>query len=75
MVLRCNSNYYTFSVSQFYGDEIIVRQVAEVSGNTASWSDVQFKATKASCVRITINDAGSDNVARISDVDIYGVAN
>ena len=48
------------------------KKVAEVSGNTESWSDVQFKATKASYVRITINDAGSDNIARIADVDIYG---
>ena len=49
------------------------KKVAEVNGNTASWSDVQFKETKASYVRITITDAGSDNIARIADVDIYGV--
>ena len=51
------------------------KKVAEVSGNTESWSDVQFKATKASFVRITVTDAGSDNIARIADVDIYGVVN
>ena len=50
-------------------------KVAEVSGNTQSWSDVQFKATKASYVRITVNDAGSDNIARIADIDIYGILN
>ena len=64
-----NTKSFTVEVSS---DNANWKKVAEVSGNTESWSDVQFKATKASYVRITINDAGSDNIARIADVDIYG---
>ena len=54
-------------------DNVSWKKVAEVLDNTDSWTDVKFKATKASYVSITINDAGSDKIARIADVDIYGV--
>ncbi len=67
-----NTKSFTVEVST---DNVNWTKAAEVSGNTASWSDVQFKATKASYVRITVTDAGSDNIARIADVDIYGMLN
>ena len=67
-----NTRGFTVEVST---DNENWKKVAEVSGNTASWSDVQFKAAKASYVRITVEDAGSDSIARIADVDIYGVLN
>ena len=67
-----NTKSFTVEVST---DNTNWTKVAEVSGNTESWSDVQFKAVKASYVRITVDNAGSDNIARIADVDIYGVVN
>ena len=64
-----NTKRFTVEVSS---DGINWKKAAEVSGNTDSWTDVQFKAVKGSYVRVTINDAGADNIARIADIDIYG---
>ncbi len=66
-----NTKSFTVEVST---DNVNWTTAAEVKGNTASWSDVQFKSVKASYLRIAINEAGSDNIARIADVDIYGIA-
>lgn len=67
-----NTKSFTVEVST---DGINWKKAAVVSGNTDSWSDVQFKAIKGSYVRVTITEAGSDNIARIADVDIYGTLN
>ncbi len=64
-----NTKNFTVEVST---DGTNWKKAAEVSGNTDSWTDVQFKAVKGSFVRVTITDAGSDNIARIADIDIYG---
>ncbi len=47
-------------------------KVAEVSDNTSKWSTLTFAETEGSYVRITITDAGSDGIARIADVNIFG---
>ena len=49
-------------------------KAAEVMGNTALRSVVKFKAVSGSFVKITITDPGEDGVARLADVDLYGVA-
>lgn len=64
-----NTKSFTVEVSS---DAVNWTKAAEVSGNSDSWSDIQFKAVKGSFVRVTINDAGRDNIARIADIDIYG---
>ncbi len=46
--------------------------VSEISDNTASWSNLKFKETQGAFLKITITDPGSDSIARIADVDIFG---
>ena len=64
-----NSKAYKIEVS---ADGQNWSKAAEVSGNTDSWNTVAFKAVKGSYVKITITDPGSDNIARIADIDIMG---
>lgn len=64
-----NTGSFTIEVSE---DGTSWKKAASVTGNKDSWTDVQFKAVKGSYVRITIDDAGADNIARIADIDIYG---
>lgn len=64
-----NTKAFTVEVSS---DGTNWTKAAEVNDNSASWNDVQFEAINGSYVRITITDAGSDGIARIADIDIYG---
>jgi len=41
-------------------------------GNTVNVTDIDLEPTVAKFMRITITNAGSDNIARIADVEIYG---
>lgn len=47
------------------------KTVATVKDNTDSWTNVSFTPAKASYVRITVTDAGADDIARIADIDIF----
>ena len=47
-------------------------EVAAVADNTADWSSITFEQINASYLRVTITDPGSDNTARIADINIYG---
>lgn len=42
-------------------------------GNKANVSDVDFEPVSARYFKILINQAGSDSIARIADVEVYGV--
>lgn len=46
--------------------------VADVTGNTASVTDTSIEPVAARYLRLTILDAGSDAVARIADLEVYG---
>lgn len=46
--------------------------VDKQTGNTADVSDIDFPVVNARYAKIVIRNAGSDNVARIGDVEIYG---
>lgn len=48
------------------------KKAGEVKGNTEEYSNLKFKAINGAYVKITITDPGSDNIARISDIDIWG---
>ena len=48
-------------------------KAAEVTGNTGARSVVKFKAVTGAYVKITVTDPGEDGVARIADIDIYGI--
>ncbi len=64
-----NSKSYKVEVST---DGESWKEVAEVSGNSEAWNNVTFKAVKGAYVRVTITHPGSDNIARIADIDIFG---
>jgi hypothetical protein len=42
------------------------------SGNTANVTDIDIQPVNARYVRLVIEDAGADGIARIADVEIYG---
>lgn len=46
--------------------------VSQYKNNTDMVTDIDIKPVKARYVRLTILNAGSDNIARIGDVEIYG---
>ena len=46
--------------------------VDDFRGNTENVTDIDIDAVEANFVRITVKDAGSDGIARIADVEIYG---
>ena len=48
------------------------KKVAEVKENIKSTTNLTFKKTKGNTVRITINEPGTDNIARLCDIDIFG---
>lgn len=48
------------------------QKVAEVKENIKSTTNLTFKKTKGNTVRITINEPGADNIARLCDIDIFG---
>ena len=64
-----NTKAYTVEVS---ADGKNWTKTAEVSGNAEAWNNVSFKAVNGAYVRITITDPGSDDIARIADIDIFG---
>lgn len=48
--------------------------VATASDNTDSRTVLRFNAVKGAYVRVTVTDAGADGIARVADIDIYGIA-
>ena len=47
---------------------------ATVTGNTNLRSVVKFQPVTGAFVKITITDPGEDNIVRLADMDLYGVA-
>ena len=66
-----NTRAFTVEVS---GDGENWTLAAEVADNGGDWSNVSFQPVKGNYVRITVTEPGEDGVARIADIDIYGVA-
>lgn len=64
-----NTKKYTVEVST---DGENWTLVDDYRNNTANVTDIDIEPINASQVRITIVDAGSDGIARIADVEIYG---
>ena len=50
-------------------------KAAAVTDNSKAWNDVRFQPVTGAYVRITITDPGSDGIARIADIDIFGNGN
>lgn len=48
-------------------------EAAAVSDNTDGRTNIRFTPVKCTYVKITVTDAGADGIARIADIDIYGV--
>src|SRR5665647_134342 len=53
-------------------DKVNWEKVSQFKNNTDMVTDIDIKPVKARYVRLTILNAGSDNIARIGDVEIYG---
>ena len=64
-----NTKNYTVEVST---DGENWTLVDDYRNNTANVTDIDIDPVNASQLRITITDAGSDGIARIADVEIYG---
>lgn len=64
-----NTRNYVVEVST---DGTNWKVVDEYRNNTANVTDIDIESVEASQVRINITDAGSDGIARIADVEIYG---
>lgn len=64
-----NSKSFTVEVGTEGGSW---KKVAEVKNNTEDTTNITFRKAKGNCVKITILDPGSDNIARLADVDIFG---
>jgi GxGYxYP putative glycoside hydrolase C-terminal domain/GxGYxY sequence motif in domain of unknown function N-terminal/F5/8 type C domain len=48
------------------------KNIDAFKGNKDNVTDVEFAAVSARYMKITVNDAGADSIARIADVEIYG---
>lgn len=46
--------------------------IGAYDGNTASVTDTDIEPVEARYVRVAVSDAGSDSVARIADIEVYG---
>ena len=64
-----NTKSFTVEVSS---DGTNFTKVAEVKDNTDSFLEVKFDEVNGSYLRINITDAGSDGIARVADISIYG---
>lgn len=64
-----NTKNYTVEVST---DGENWTLVDDYRNNTKNVTDIDIDPVQASQIRITITDAGSDGIARIADVEIYG---
>lgn len=53
-------------------DGSIWRTASQYKHNSDMVTDIDIKPVKARYVRLTILNAGSDNIARIGDIEIYG---
>ncbi|MBE6775757.1 MAG: hypothetical protein E7543_06150 [Ruminococcaceae bacterium] len=48
-------------------------EAASLSDNTDRFTNLRFGAVKGAYVRVTVTDAGADGIARIADIDIFGI--
>ena len=53
-------------------DGKIWKTVDAIKGNTLNVTDIEIKPVRARYVKFTVDQAGRDGTARISDVEIYG---
>ena len=67
----CNTRAFRVEISED-GESWV--KAAEVTGNAEARSVVKFKPVTGAFVKITITDPGADNIARLADLDLYGVA-
>ncbi len=67
----CNTRAFRVEISE---DGTSWTKAADVTGNTDARSVVKFCPVTGAYVRITITDPGQDNIARLADIDLYGVA-
>lgn len=64
-----NTRSFQLEVSN---DKMNWKKVSQYKNNTDMVTDIDIKPVKARYVRLTILNSGSDNIARIGDVEIYG---
>lgn len=66
-----NTRSFQLEVSN---DKLNWEKVSQYNNNTDMVTDIDIKPVKARYVRLSILNAGSDKIARIGDVEIYGSA-
>lgn len=69
MDVSLNTRSFQLEVSN---DKLNWEKVSQYKNNTDMVTDIDIKPVKARYVRLTILNAGSDKIARIGDVEIYG---
>lgn len=69
MMKQLNTRSFTMEVSR---DGKKWTRVDSQMNNTASVTDVDITPVQGRYVRLQIQDAGEDGIARIGDVEIYG---
>ena len=71
MDVSLNTRSFQLEVSN---DKLNWEKVSQYKNNTDMVTDIDIKPVKARFVRLNILNAGSDKIARIGDVEIYGSA-
>ena len=71
MDISLNTRSFQLEVSN---DKLKWEKVSQYKNNTDMVTDIDIKPVKARYVRLNILNAGSDKIARIGDVEIYGSA-
>ena len=64
-----NTRDFTLQVSQ---DGQAWQTIDTIRGNTANVSDLEYSPVDARYIRILIDNPGTDSIARIADIEIYG---